>query len=196
MPGGAPDDPVVHVSPGPGATTVELEAVAPDPGRDAAEPPRVALVSGGTLVPNADGSVTVRDGGAAVGGLTAPRGARFESLDDTHLRVRAAGDGAGGAVATSLGTEAVARADWGEREGGRSLAVEPTGWAREAGRAGADVAWSQLVAADPEVDTPTMRDQLECHAIGARDKDTWNLEPWRPDVGLVTTLAARCNPLP
>ena len=32
------------------------------------------------------------------------------------------------------------------------------------------------------------------HALGAPDKDSWNLEPWRPDVGLLATLTARCNP--
>ena len=31
-------------------------------------------------------------------------------------------------------------------------------------------------------------------AIGAPDKATWNLEPWRPDVGLFAVLAGACNP--
>jgi hypothetical protein len=39
-----------------------------------------------------------------------------------------------------------------------------------------------------------MRDQLACHALGAPDKATWNLEPWRPDVGLLLIMAAGCNP--
>ncbi len=39
-----------------------------------------------------------------------------------------------------------------------------------------------------------MHDQLTCHALGAPDKETWNLEPWRPDVGLLAVLAAACNP--
>jgi hypothetical protein len=41
-----------------------------------------------------------------------------------------------------------------------------------------------------------MHDQLVCHGIGAPDKATWNLEPWRPDVGLLAVLAAGCNPSP
>ncbi|CPU68017.1 Protein of uncharacterised function (DUF2599) [Mycobacteroides abscessus] len=63
-----------------------------------------------------------------------------------------------------------------------------------AGTATAGSAGTQVVAAEPEADTPTMHDQLVCHAVGAPDKATWNLEPWRPDVGLLATMSARCNP--
>ncbi len=97
-------------------------------------------------------------------------------------------------VVVPLGTRAVRSTDWGEREGGRSLAVDPTAWARSAGQAGRELVWAQVVAAEPEADTPTMHDQLVCHAVGAPDKATWNLEPWRPDVGLLATMSARCNP--
>ncbi|MCM3533422.1 DUF2599 domain-containing protein [Cellulosimicrobium funkei] len=97
-------------------------------------------------------------------------------------------------VVVPLGTRAVRSTDWGEREGGRSLAVDPTAWARAAGQAGRELVWAQVVAAEPEADTPTMHDQLVCHAVGAPDKATWNLEPWRPDVGLLATMSARCNP--
>ncbi|WP_435738316.1 DUF2599 domain-containing protein [Cellulosimicrobium sp. PMB13] len=97
-------------------------------------------------------------------------------------------------VTTTLGTDALRTTSWGEREGGRSLAVDPTGWARAGGTAAQDVLWAALVAAEPEADTPGMHDQLVCHALGAPDKATWNLEPWRPDVGLVAVVAARCNP--
>ncbi|MGF0117304.1 DUF2599 domain-containing protein [Promicromonospora sp. Marseille-Q5078] len=199
-PGTAVDDPRAHVSPGPDASTatVTIDTAALD--EDAAGfagPPGIALASGGTFEPHTDGSVTVREGGAPVGGLSAPRGARLVAVDDTHLEVRAAAGAADrDEVATTLGTAAVAGTDWGDREGGRSLAVTPTAWARDAGQGGVDLVWAELVAADPEVDVPTMHDQLECHAIGARDKATWNLEPWRPDVGLVATMAARCNPTP
>ncbi|MBC7292192.1 MAG: DUF2599 domain-containing protein, partial [Actinotalea sp.] len=57
--------------------------------------------------------------------------------------------------------------------------------------------WSALgrrTALGTDATGPGMRDQLECHALGAPDKESWNLEPWRPDVGLLATLAARCNP--
>jgi hypothetical protein len=36
--------------------------------------------------------------------------------------------------------------------------------------------------------------QLTCHLVIARDKPTWNLDPWRPYVGHVTTVAVECNP--
>ncbi len=201
---GASDAPRVHASPDPATSTATL-TVGPaaldedDPGW--AGPPRITLTSAGALAVHRDGSVTVRDGDRALGGLAAPDGARLVAVDDTHLEVRAATDVADGATApgevtVTLGTDGVASTAWGEREGGRSLAVEPTGWARGAGKAGTDVVWSELVGGDPDVDTATMRDQLECHAIGAPDKATWNLELWRPDVGLVATMAARCNPTP
>lgn len=204
---GASNAPRVRVSPDPGTSTAALtvEGAALDEGDPGwAGPPRITLTSAGTLAVHRDGSVTVLDGDRAIGGLAAPDGARLVAVDDTRLEVRAATDGADvtdgatapGEVTVTLGTDGVASTDWGEREGGRSLAVEPTGWARGAGAAGTDVVWSALVAADPDVDTATMRDQLECHAVGAPDKPTWNLEPWRPDVGLVATMAARCNPTP
>lgn len=134
----------------------------------------------------------------------AGRGARLVVAGPTRVEVTsgtaegtASGTGAAtdpGAVTTTLGTTALRSAVWGEREGGRSIAVDPTSWARAAGAAGLDVLWTALVAAEPEADTPGMHDQLACHALGAPDKATWNLEPWRPDVGLVAVLAARCNP--
>lgn len=201
-PGATPDDPRVRVATddraGTATVTLDLTTDGPGAGGTAGAPATIALTSPGTFEPHVDGSVTVRADGAAVGGLAAPEGARLVAADDTHLEVRSATDGTSGRtdddVTTTLGTSAVERTDWGDREGGRSLAVVPTDWAREAGQAGTDLVWAELVAADPEVDTATMHDQLECHAIGAPDKDSWNLEPWRPDVGLVATMAARCNP--
>ncbi len=201
VPGVPTDEPGVHVSPAPDDSTAEIAFDAAALARaDGETDPEIALTSPGTFATHPDGSVTVLVDDTAVGGLSTPKGARLASVDDTHLELRVsegAKDGdrtAGDPLGTTLGTVAVEGTDWGDREGGRSLAVSPTDWARTAGQAGVDVAWAELVAADPEVDTSTMRDQLECHAIGAPDKPTWNLEPWRPDVGLLATMAARCNP--
>lgn len=219
VPGASPDDPRVHLTTDDraGTATVTLEpgtaggadgSAGDDDTDDSTDDstgdstadrvPTIDLASGGAFEPRADGSVAVRADGATVGGLSAPRGARLVAVGDARLEVLATSsgtsDGTPGEVTTVLGTSAVKSADWGDREGGRSLAVVPTDWAREAGQAGTDLAWAELVAADPEVDTATMHDQLECHAIGAPDKDSWNLEPWRPDVGLLATMAARCNP--
>lgn len=97
-------------------------------------------------------------------------------------------------VTTHLGTSVVASTSWGEREGGRSLAVTPTDWGRVSGATGSVFAWADLLAADPTADTPGMEEQLQCHLLGAREKATWNLEPWRPAVSLVEYALARCNP--
>ncbi|WP_455604078.1 DUF2599 domain-containing protein [Cellulosimicrobium funkei] len=126
---------------------------------------------------------------------TAPGGGDAAGAPDGDPGETATPDAAGAwDVVVPLGTRAVRSTDWGEREGGRSLAVDPTAWARGAGQAGRELVWAQVVAAEPEADTPTMHDQLVCHAVGAPDKATWNLEPWRPDVGLLATMSARCNP--
>lgn len=151
----------------------------------------------------ADGSVAVVRGDDAapttLGGLSAPTGGTFaaRAADRVVLRVPAdPATGASGTATTRLGADALVSAAWrdDDSEGGRSLAVDPTPWARVAGSAGADATWSQLVAEVPDADQPGMHDQLVCHALGAPDKATWNLEPWRPDVGLLAVLAARCNP--
>lgn len=93
-----------------------------------------------------------------------------------------------------LAARTVEATAWGDREGGESLAVTPSAWARASGAAAERLTWTQLVALEPRADSPTMRDQLSCHQLGAPDKATWNLEPWRPDVGWLSVVAARCNP--
>ncbi|WP_418276486.1 DUF2599 domain-containing protein [Isoptericola jiangsuensis] len=197
-------DGAVVAEPEPGSSTVTLDLAQLSPDQDAT----VTLVSSGELLLRPDGSVTVRsgqdDGGTddapadAVAGLTPPDGARFRQEDPRSLVVvpDESSDGrTTGTVTFTLASRGVEATDWDEREGGRSLAVTPTPWARQARTAGVDVVWSELVADDPEVASATMHDQLVCHSIGAPDKATWNLEPWRPDVGLLQVLADRCNPV-
>lgn len=41
--------------------------------------------------------------------------------------------------------------------------------------------------------TRGMINQLTCHLAIARDKQEWNLDPWRPYVGYSNTAAAGCN---
>jgi hypothetical protein len=189
----------------------------PTTGAPAAPPAMIDLVSpaDGSLLRNGDGSLTVLDAaGTPLGGFSAPQatddaGAGGSSgflvvapnRAEVHVKARGAtssggpqGAAAGWTVTTWLGAQGVRSATWGEREGGRSLAVDPTPWARQSGIVGEATAWAQLVASEPEADSRTMRDQFDCHALGAPDKATWNLEPWRPDVGFLATAAARCNP--
>ncbi|MCK0117724.1 DUF2599 domain-containing protein [Isoptericola sp. S6320L] len=177
----------VEVVPADGTVTVRV-GTAPE------APATITLTSAGSVEVNVDSSVTILDdGGTPVAGLSpVAGGAVVTAVDTTSVRLDPPPEAS--TAETVLGTEAVASADWGEREGGRSLAVDPTAWARSAGQAGTDLVWAELVASDPEVDTPIMHDQLVCHSIGAPEKDTWNLEPWRPDVGLIAVLTDRCNP--
>ncbi|MFI2754135.1 DUF2599 domain-containing protein [Cellulomonas sp. P22] len=169
----------------------------------------LAAPSGSTFDVLGDGSVELRDpDGALTGGLAAPTTttsgdalkARFTAVGDDILELsvtaltRAATLPAG-TVTLWFGTRMLDDpADWGEREGGRSLAVRPTTWARAGGLAAQEGVWAAVIAQEPEADTNGMHDQLLCHAVGAPDKAAWNLEPWRPDVGSLATLAARCNP--
>jgi hypothetical protein len=84
--------------------------------------------------------------------------------------------------------------NWGEREGGRSVSVTPSRCLRDAMGLQIDAAWAELIAKEPEADQAGMRDQLLCHMLGAPNKATWNLEPWRPVVGLPNVMRAGCNP--
>jgi hypothetical protein len=198
---------------GPGTRTVTLSLA---PGGSA----RLALASPGVLDVDADGSITVLDDDgtpvAAIGPPALPSGSedsapRIEvnDIDATHARVEverprpvSRSESPGTADRTGplpvtfvIGTQAIESATWGENEGGPSLALDPTDWARHAGEAGLDLIRTQLVAAEPDAGSTTMGDQLVCHAVGAPDKSTWNLEPWRPDVGLILTATAQCNPV-
>ncbi|KRD35664.1 hypothetical protein ASE27_12770 [Oerskovia sp. Root918] len=200
-----------------GATTGTTDGTADDPTATAT----LELVSpaDGSLLRNGDGSISVLDAaGTPLGGLSAPEatepsgsavraGVLVVAPTRAEVRVKAAGatpSGTAGTTASAppedvtvttwLGAQGVRSATWGNREGGRSLAVDPTPWARQSGLVGEETAWAQLVASEPEADSSTMRDQFDCHALGATDKKTWNLEPWRPDVGFLATAAARCNP--
>jgi hypothetical protein len=103
-------------------------------------------------------------------------------------------------------------ATWAVRgdEGGRSLQVTPAPWVRAAARlalsdisnventqaalAAVDQLWAELKEKEPGADSLGMYNQLACHLLGAPDKDTWNLEPWRPEVDFIATVAAQCNP--
>jgi Protein of unknown function (DUF2599) len=91
---------------------------------------------------------------------------------------------------------------WGDMS---SLRVYPTSAGRsEAGQVGdgknaaGDEAWSEVLAAAPEADTPGMRDQFICHwqfaEFAQPGKSSWNLEPWRPVVDAAAMVDARCNP--
>ncbi|MHA3946559.1 DUF2599 domain-containing protein [Cellulomonas bogoriensis] len=161
----------------------------------ATDPLEVLRVEDGQATWLEDGTVTLAQG-AAFGGVVAhpPTPGVRVTAQGTTVALRA--DPA--AVSTDdvtlwVGGQGAQSMTWGIREGGRSLIVVPTDWARAAGAAGVEAVWAQMQD-DDEAATTTMYDQLLCHGLGAPDKDSWNLEPWRPDVGLLAVLAAACNP--
>jgi hypothetical protein len=180
----------------------------------------LAVPAGWTLDVLDDASAVVRDpGGVAVAAVTVPLLTAADTAAAARVQVRAA-DAASASwtvsvtapvrtdgtvldaavppagLSVTLAPGALADARWRDLddEGGRSLAVVPAPWARSGGLAAEELLWAELVTAVPEADAPGVRDQLTCHVIGAPDKASWNLEPWRPAVGLLETLAARCNP--
>lgn len=100
-------------------------------------------------------------------------------------------------VSIAAGSSAATAATWNQAEGGKSLQVTPSAWGRSGGLAVMEYGWPsvlELIGTKSEANSDSMRNQFQCHAIGAPNKETWNLEPWRPDVGLLKFMAARCNP--
>ncbi|GEK20256.1 hypothetical protein CXY01_07760 [Cellulomonas xylanilytica] len=180
-----------------GAVTLAVVAPGATPTADADGSARLAVPAGTllaapegmTLTALSDGTAVVRDAGAAfVAGLTVqPWDASLTQVRPEVVRL----DDAADLWFTSVAVES---AVWGEAEGGRSLAVTPSAWARVGSLASQEGLWAQVVAQAPDADTPGMRAQLECHELGAPDKATWNLEPWRPDVGTIEMIRERCNP--
>lgn len=204
----APAGPVASAPAEDDAVLLTVGVPATDAGAALVTVATLAAPEGGSVEVLDDLSALVRDaGGAVVGGLTAPllddaagRTVRVRTAEDgavTWLAEGPAGSGAaGGTVTATFAATAVLSATWRDLadEGGRSLAVEPAAWARRGSLAAEEAVWAAVVAAEPEADAQNVRDQLTCHLIGAPDKATWNLEPWRPDVGLLETIAALCNP--
>jgi hypothetical protein len=96
-----------------------------------------------------------------------------------------------------LGETAVESARWVDEREGPRLFITPSNWARDGGLAVSDYGWHSVVRDVPEVTEhpgESLEHQFQCHAIGAQSKDTRNLETWYDDIGLLSLLAARCNP--
>ena len=155
----------------------------------------VAPPRGGRSEVQADGSVTLHDGaGSVVVALAAPTGAdgpRGAWRPDGDVLVL---DAPAGSVAFVVGLAALESATWGDADGGRSLLVVPADWVRRGGLAAQHALVSELRLAAPESESASMQAQLWCHVLGAPDKASWNIEPWRPEVPTSTMLLTRCNP--
>lgn len=153
---------------------------------DAADPPRV----GGT-----DPSARDADGVRRVITRTEDDGRRLV----VEVAARASASSTSAAppanVRLTVAPRAVESATWADDvEGGRSLQVDPTAFGRSGSAAALEAVRAELVASEPDAGTTVMDHQLRCHALGARSKDTWNLEAWRPEVDYLAYLLARCNP--
>lgn len=80
-----------------------------------------------------------------------------------------------------------------------SLSLTHTGWAY-AGCPTGLISWSwntvvnRFSSSSNWKNAQGMADQYQCHVNFAANKNPWNLEPWRPDVGILATMAAECNP--
>lgn len=89
-------------------------------------------------------------------------------------------------------------ATWKTRSDGRYLCVIPTNWNRQSGIAYASTSWALLKAKKSSSkywkNEGGLKDQYYCHTQLAKLKSSWNLEPWRPNVGLAKTIAKACNP--
>ena len=73
--------------------------------------------------------------------------------------------------------------------------VRPTRAGRLAIGEDLDLAWVEAVNKGVP-DKSGLRQQFMCHplSIVARAKSSWDLETWRPSVGLVRTMLNGCNP--
>lgn len=93
----------------------------------------------------------------------------------------------------------ISTAQWINRSDGISLAVTPSDCARD-NLPAADHAFAvdelfDRWASDSRFTNPKgMRDQFLCHLKNAPGEAQWNLEPWRPNVGIAKTEASYCNP--
>ena len=103
------------------------------------------------------------------------------------------------AVDPYAGVALIDGVDWTEAIDGARLRVYPSPAGRDTDYPGAEErAWHEVVTAAPDANSTGMRDQFLCHWQWARlvtpNKPSWNLEPWRPEVGYSATVEATCNP--
>ena len=84
------------------------------------------------------------------------------------------------------------------REGsGLTYRVTPTRQGRLVPETAMKAMWRQAVRLGVP-NQPNLRQQFRCHPLSmiARFKPSWDLELWRPRVGLRNTMLAGCNPEP
>jgi hypothetical protein len=93
----------------------------------------------------------------------------------------------------------IERAVWVRTDKGRVLVVYPTDALRDIGGSHSDgeAAWAELLDRYGNTITqnvPGMKDQFICHVEHSWLKQTYNLDPWRPDLSYARTIRDQCNP--
>jgi Protein of unknown function (DUF2599) len=90
----------------------------------------------------------------------------------------------------------IASARWVALPQGKRLIVRPTQCGRRTAFRSPKAAFAEAIrrGGHGAPDRGSLYWQFLCHAEFASFKATWDLEAWRPDVGLAGTIAAGCNP--
>ncbi|WP_062989583.1 DUF2599 domain-containing protein [Nocardia anaemiae] len=136
---------------------------------------------------------------AACGADETPSAAPTTTPTTTAARVTTTPLAAPPSVDPYAGMPLIDHTTWTESIDGPRLLVYPTAAGRrETFPNTEERAWQEVLTDSPDADSPGMRDQFVCHWVWARmvqpDKESWNLEPWRPAVGYQATVQASCNP--
>ncbi|GEM_PF-5496734 len=103
----------------------------------------------------------------------------------------------GTVVAALIAHTAVESARWVQEAEGPRVFITPSQWARSGSALVQQYGWDTVVRDVPEVlewPKASLENQFKCHALGALDKETWNLETWYAQATLLELIAARCNP--
>lgn len=168
----------------------------------------LSVPAGGRIVVEADGSASVLDAeGLWVAGAGSPWAfdaagnevaTRYEARGDSLVQIVSPGEGVQYPITADpvLGIWLISKVvkDTSPSQG-TTYRVTPTLNGRAASSIYYGVLWSDAKAKGlPNVSK--YKDQLLCHPMSqlAIFKSTWNIDSWRPDVGLAKTIAAACNP--
>lgn len=183
---------------------------------------QLSLPDSATLQQQQDGSIAILNGPTFIGGVAAPW-ATDAAGNDVPTTYQINGHALTQHVQPTPETQYPIVADpwigialvsktvwqWQASYGGYTLSVYPTWW----GRAGVyptlgvgtyfwlrSAFWDEVKAKTPGTreNTNSMRDQFYCHVdvvrLRAPNKESWNLDTWRPSVSYATMLARQCNP--
>lgn len=200
--------------------SVRLETVVRDGSAPTAYTYPVSLPAGAGMAVQEDGSVLISGAdGTSLGAFAAPWAKDANGTDiPTHYEVQGASlvqvidhtttAGVAYPVVADpwLWRDLIHSASWTYHSGyGWTLKVQPTDWQRFFnGYAPAVAGWNELYSKyrnhGLNTNLGSMKNQYICHVLivswYAPDKSTWDLDEWRPDVGLTDTINHKCNPGP